>query len=95
MAMDIEQVRWVSHLARLRLADDELTIMARQLGKILDHVDQLQAVDTDAVEPLAHPLPLANVFRPDEPVPSLPVTDALGNAPARLGDHFGVPAILD
>ncbi|MBX7102889.1 MAG: Asp-tRNA(Asn)/Glu-tRNA(Gln) amidotransferase subunit GatC [Gemmataceae bacterium] len=95
MALDIEQVRWVSHLARLKLSDPELAIMTRQLGAILEYVGQLRDVATEGVEPMAHPLPVANVFRPDEPVPSLPVDEALSNAPVRLGDFFGVPAILD
>ena len=56
--------------------------------------------DHDRVEPLAHPLPIHNVFRDDEPAPSLPVDEALANAPDRRrdarGDSFyGVPAVLD
>jgi aspartyl-tRNA(Asn)/glutamyl-tRNA(Gln) amidotransferase subunit C len=95
MALTPDQVRWVAHLARLELTGDEPEQMARQLGAILDYVDQLQQVPTDGVEPLAHPLPLANVFRADEPGPSLPVDEALANAPDRRGDFFGVPAVLD
>ena len=95
MALTAEQVRWVAHLARLELTDADVQTMARQLSAILDYVHQLQQVNTDGVEPLAHPLPLQNVFRDDEPAPSLPVADALANAPDRRGDFFGVPAVLD
>jgi aspartyl-tRNA(Asn)/glutamyl-tRNA(Gln) amidotransferase subunit C len=90
-----EQVRWVAHLARLELSDTELATMAQQLTQILDYVNLLQQVDATGVEPLAHPLPLHNVFRPDEAAPSLPVVAALANAPDRRGDFFGVPAVLD
>jgi aspartyl-tRNA(Asn)/glutamyl-tRNA(Gln) amidotransferase subunit C len=93
--MDIEQVRKVARLARLDLSDSDLALMAEQLSAILDYVDQLKQLDTEGVEPLAHPLPLQNVFRPDEPAQSLPVDEALRNAPSRLGDFFGVPAVLD
>jgi aspartyl-tRNA(Asn)/glutamyl-tRNA(Gln) amidotransferase subunit C len=93
--MDQEQVRWVAHLARLALSDAELVQMTHQLSNILDYVNQLQRVNTDGVEPLAHPLPLHNVFRADEPAPSLPVAEALANAPDRRGDFYGVPAVLD
>ena len=62
---------------------------------VLDYMQQLQAVNTDGVEPLAHPLPVQNIFRDDEPVPSLPVDEALANAPRRIGDFYGVPAVLD
>ena len=74
--------------------------MTRQLSAIVDYVDQLQQVNTDGVEPLAHALPVHNVFRDDEPAPSLPVDEALANAPDRRTDargeqFYGVPAVLD
>jgi aspartyl-tRNA(Asn)/glutamyl-tRNA(Gln) amidotransferase subunit C len=95
MALTEAEVRWVAHLARLELSPAELETMTRQLRAILDYVDQLQQVNTDGVEPLAHPLPVQNVFRADEPAPSLPVALALANAPDRHGDFYGVPAVLD
>jgi aspartyl-tRNA(Asn)/glutamyl-tRNA(Gln) amidotransferase subunit C len=95
MSLTAEQVRWVAHLARLELSDAELATMTPQLSAILDYVSQLQTINTDGVEPLAHPLPIHNVFRGDEPQPSLPVADALTNAPDRHGDFYGVPAVLD
>ena len=55
----------------------------------------MQQVNTDGVEPLAHALEVHNVFRADEPAPSLPVDEALANAPDRRGDFYGVPAVLD
>jgi aspartyl-tRNA(Asn)/glutamyl-tRNA(Gln) amidotransferase subunit C len=94
-----EDVRWIAHLARLQLSDDELATMTRQLGAIVEYVAQLQAVNTDGVEPLAHALPVSNVFREDEPVPSLPVSEALAAAPeprTRKGEqYFAVPAVLE
>ena len=95
MSLTADQVRWVAHLARLELTAAELETMTPQLNAILDYVNQLQQINTDAVEPLAHPLPVQNVFRDDEPAPSLPVDDALANAPDRHGDFYGVPAVLD
>jgi aspartyl-tRNA(Asn)/glutamyl-tRNA(Gln) amidotransferase subunit C len=95
MSLSAEQVRWIAHLARLELSGDELTSLTHQLGSIVDYVAQLQQIDTTGVEPLAHPLPLNNVFRADEPAPSLPVDAALANAPNRRGDFYGVPAVLE
>ena len=95
MSLSPDDVRWVAHLARLELSEPELEMMARQLSSILDYVNQLQQVNTEGVEPLAHPLPLQNVFRADEPVPSLPVDEALSNAPDRRGPFYAVPAVLD
>ncbi len=95
MSLTVEQVRWVAHLARLELSPQDLEKMARQLSSIVDYVAQLQEVNTDGVEPLAHAVELQNVFRPDEPAPSLPVNEALANAPQRHGDFYAVPAVLD
>jgi aspartyl-tRNA(Asn)/glutamyl-tRNA(Gln) amidotransferase subunit C len=95
MSIGVEQVRWVATLARLELSEADLAEMTRQLSAILDYVDQLKNVPTAGVEPLAHPIDIHNVFRPDESAPSLSVDDALSNAPDRQGDFFGVPAVLD
>lgn len=95
MALDLEQVRWVSHLARLDISDADLAVLGKKLGAVLEYVDQLQSVNTDGVEPMAHPLPVSNVFRDDEPGPSLTVDEALANAPKRHGDFFAVPAVFE
>jgi len=95
MSLTADQVKWVAHLARLELSDAELALMTQQLSAILDYVNQLQQVNTEGVEPLAHPLPIQNIFREDEPGPSLPVEAALANAPQRRGEFYAVPAVLE
>jgi aspartyl-tRNA(Asn)/glutamyl-tRNA(Gln) amidotransferase subunit C len=95
MAISVDDARWIAHLARLELTGAELEAMARQLSDILDSMRQLEQLDTTGVEPLAHPLPIENVFRPDELVQSLPLDEALANAPHRIGDYYGVPAVFD
>jgi len=95
MSLSTDQVRWVAHLARLELTDDEAATFTRDLTAIVDYVNQLQSVNTDNVEPLAHAVELANVFRADEPAESLPVDQALANAPQRQDDFYAVPAVLD
>ena len=90
-----EQVRWVARLARLELSPAELETLTPQLVEILAYVAQLQQVNTEGVEPLAHALDVANVFRPDEPGPSLSASEALANAPRRQEDFFAVPAVLE
>jgi len=94
MSLSLDQVRKVAKLARLELSEPDLARMQQQLSAILDYVEELNKLDTDGVEPLAHPLPVRNVFRPDEPAPSLPPDAALQNAPNRVGDYFGVPAVF-
>jgi aspartyl-tRNA(Asn)/glutamyl-tRNA(Gln) amidotransferase subunit C len=95
MSLSADEVRKVARLARLELAEDDLPRIQQQLSAILDYVALLQQLNTDGVEPLAHPLPVQNVFREDEPAPSLPVDAALQNAPSRSGDYFSVPAVFD
>jgi len=93
--IDREQVLHVAKLARLTLNDDEVAGVTEQLGKILDHVAQLQEVDTEAVEPTAQVgvdrLPL----RPDDPHACLPREAVLAQAPDTAGFGFVVPAFVD
>ena len=95
MSLRPDEVRWVAHLARLSLTDAELEAMTRQLGSIVEYVDQLQKVNTDEIEPLAHALAVHNVFREDVIRPSLTNEQALANAPDQADGHFKVPKILD
>ena len=95
MSLSLEEVAKVARLARLELGADDLARMQSQLSAILDYVATLNELDTEGVEPLAHPLPIVNVFRADEPRPSLSPDEALQNAPSRAGNYFGVPAVFD
>ena len=100
MSLSADEVRWVAHLARLELSEAERETMTRQLAAIVGYVDQLRQVNTDGIEPLAHALSVHNVFRQDEPAPSLPVDEALANAPDRRADaggkqYYAVPAVLE
>jgi aspartyl-tRNA(Asn)/glutamyl-tRNA(Gln) amidotransferase subunit C len=95
MSLSPDEVRWIAHLARLELTSAELETTTRHLSAIVDYVNHLQQVNTDGVEPLAHALDVHNVFREDEPAPSLPPDAALANAPDRRGDFFAVPAVLE
>ncbi len=89
-----DDVEHVARLARLALTDDEVERLTEQLEVILEHAAQVSALDTAGVPPTAHPLPLANVLRPDEPRPGVPRDDVLAMAPASEDDSFRVPRIL-
>ncbi len=95
MAFADEQVRDLATLARLALTDDEVRRFAAQLDHILAYVGMLRQLDTEQVPPTSHVIPIANVFRPDEVTPSLPVDAALANAPQRDGPFFTVPHVLE
>jgi aspartyl-tRNA(Asn)/glutamyl-tRNA(Gln) amidotransferase subunit C len=95
MSLSPEQVRKVAKLARLELADADLGPMAEQLNRILGYVDQLQQVNTDGVEPMAHP------FAGPERLPrrrAAAVAAGRRGAQERPGPDrglLGVPAVFD
>ncbi|MGH2689365.1 MAG: Asp-tRNA(Asn)/Glu-tRNA(Gln) amidotransferase subunit GatC [Actinomycetota bacterium] len=88
-------VEHVARLARLALDDAELDALQAQLSKILEHAARVTALDTEGVPPTSHAIPLANVFRPDEPVPGLTQDEALALAPEAEAGHFRVPRIIE
>ena len=94
MSLSAEEVRKVADLARLELSEADVETMARQLSAIVDYINQLQQVNTDGVEPLAHALDLHDVFRDDVPAKSLSEAEALANAPARKDNFYRVPAVF-
>jgi aspartyl-tRNA(Asn)/glutamyl-tRNA(Gln) amidotransferase subunit C len=93
--IDQAQVRKVAKLSRLELTEAEVEEFTGQLSAILDYVEKLSELDTEGVEPLAHCLPISNVFRRDEIRESLGTEKTLANAPQRNGEFFKVPKILD
>jgi aspartyl-tRNA(Asn)/glutamyl-tRNA(Gln) amidotransferase subunit C len=90
--IDREQVLHVAKLARLKLSEDEVERMSGELSAILEHVDNINELDLEGVEPTAHVVPLENVLRADEPRPSLPRERALEGAPDADETGFRVPS---
>jgi len=91
MAISKDEVLHVARLARLELTDDEVDRFTEQLSAILEAVAKVSELDLSDVEPTAHPLDLVNVWADDEPRPSLPLHDALANAPEKDAVFFKVP----
>ena len=95
MILSREQVEQVAFLARLELTDEEKDRLTGQLNQILEYFNKLQELDTEAVEPTSHVVPVENVSREDKMRPSLPVEDVLSNAPEAQDDCFAVPRIVE
>ena len=93
--IDEAQVRKVAKLARLELSDKEVEEFSGQLSAILDYVERMNQLNTEGIEPLAHCLPIHNVFREDTVKESLGTEKTLANAPQRDGAFFKVPKILE
>lgn len=81
-------------LARIQLNDDEVTRLTGQLDAIVDNIAKVSEVATPDVAATSHPIPLANVFRPDVVGETLTHEQVLLNAPDAADGRFRVTAIL-
>jgi aspartyl-tRNA(Asn)/glutamyl-tRNA(Gln) amidotransferase subunit C len=90
--IDRDQVLHVARLARLRLEDDEIERMSRELSSVLDHIEKISELDLDGVPPTSHVVEVENVLRADEPRESWPVERALEQAPDPAAGGFRVPS---
>ena len=91
-SLTIADVERIAALAMLELTEEEKQLFTRQLADILAYAEQVQAVDTSGVAATAHVLAGHRVERDDEPKPSLPVQEALANAPD--AGLFRVPRVI-
>jgi aspartyl-tRNA(Asn)/glutamyl-tRNA(Gln) amidotransferase subunit C len=89
-----DEVAHLARLARLAVSDDELDLFAGQLDVILGAVARVGEVAAADIPPTTHAVPMSNVLRRDELVPSLPRDAVLAGAPAVEDDKFRVPRIL-
>jgi aspartyl-tRNA(Asn)/glutamyl-tRNA(Gln) amidotransferase subunit C len=93
--LTIADVERIARLAHLELTHDEKVLFTRQLADILAYAEQVQAVDTTGVPATAH-VNANGVERDDVSKPSLPVSDAIANAPdaAPEAGLFRVPRVI-
>lgn len=89
-----DDVAHVARLARLDVDDAHLDTFTAQLGAVLDHAEDVEALDLADVPPTSHPFDLVNVARADEIGPTLSNDDALAAAPHPEEGRFRVPTIL-
>lgn len=94
MSLSDAEVRHVAMLARLSLTDDQVTVLRDELNSILGHIDEIQRLDLDGVEPMSHPIPVLNETRPDVPRLGLSQEQALRNAPESQDGAFLIPRIV-
>lgn len=90
--IDIDKV---ATLARLELSAEEKQTYAKQLGQVLEHMEKLNALDLDDVEPTAHSFPLSNVLDDDEPDEPFTPEQALRNAPKQRDNQVVVPKVVE
>lgn len=92
--IDRAEVAHVARLARLDLTADELELFTGQLASVLRHAADVASLQLSDVPPTAHPQPLNNVLRDDQPEPCLPRDEALAGAPEVEEHRFKVPRIV-
>ena len=94
MDITLKDVEYVAKLARLELTEEERGAFQRELDKVVEYIDQLNEVDTGNVPVTSHVVPLQNVLREDEVLPSLTADQALANAPKSEDGFFRVPKVI-
>ena len=95
MAFDKSEVEKIAHLARLHISDLEADEVTARIGDILHLIDQMQSVDTDAVEPLAHPLDGVQRLRKDEITEKNRREELQTLAPSSQDGLYLVPKVLE
>lgn len=88
-------VPYLARLARLELTQEEIDLFGGQIGRILDHVEQMNKLDITGIEPTAHAISVFDVIREDAVTESLPKATILENAPHNANGLFLVPKVLD
>ena len=95
MSVDADIVRRIAHLARIKVAEDEIEHLKGELNAILAFVEQLSEVDVEGVEPMTSVTPMAMRKRPDVVTDGGDPDAILANAPAREDYYFVVPKVVE
>jgi aspartyl-tRNA(Asn)/glutamyl-tRNA(Gln) amidotransferase subunit C len=94
VSLTLDDVKRIANLARLSFTESELVEITRQLGNVVELVEQLSQVPTDSVQPMVHAIEIENVLVEDKVSVSLPREEALKNSPSSDDECFRVPAVL-
>ncbi|MGO9614300.1 MAG: Asp-tRNA(Asn)/Glu-tRNA(Gln) amidotransferase subunit GatC [Dissulfurispiraceae bacterium] len=95
MKITSEETKHIAQLSKLSLSEEEIDIFSNQLSTIMEYMEQLNGLNTGGIDPTSHVIPLQNVMRDDELVPSLQQDDALKNAPDTSRRFYRVPRIIE
>jgi aspartyl-tRNA(Asn)/glutamyl-tRNA(Gln) amidotransferase subunit C len=95
MAIEQDEIEKIAELARIRISDEEIGQVTQRITEILHMVDQLQAVDTGSVEPMANPLDATQRLRPDEVTQGNRRDSFQAIAPAVENGLYLVPKVIE
>lgn len=94
MKINRDEIKKIALLSRLDISEENMGFVEKALNDVLSYVTELEELDLDGVQPMAHAVPLQNVFREDEVKPSLDHDLALQNAPEEENGYFKVPRVV-
>jgi aspartyl-tRNA(Asn)/glutamyl-tRNA(Gln) amidotransferase subunit C len=95
MSVDADTVRRIAHLARIAVAEEEIEHLQGELNAILAFVEQLSEVNVEGVAPMTSVTPMEMKKRTDGVTDGGDAEAVLANAPARMGDYFAVPKVVE
>ena len=95
MALTLDDVRRVAHLARIAVAEDEVEHLRGEINAILAFVEQLSEVNVEGVEPMTSVTPMVMKKRADVVTDGGDADAVLRNAPVREGNYFAVPKVVE
>lgn len=95
MSISDDDVKKIAHLARLHISDDQVTGYASNLSSIFELVEQMQSVNTEGVEPMAHPLDIVQRLRVDEATESDQRDKYQAIAPQTEAGLYLVPKVIE
>lgn len=95
MSLNPSDIEKLALLARINISENESQLVTERIGAVLNLVDQLQAQDTEGVEPMAHPMDAIQILRADEVTESNDRDNLMSNAPAREDGLFLVPRVIE
>ena len=95
MAIEQDEIAKIAELARIRIADEQIGELTQRITEILGMVDQLQAAQTEGIEPMANPLDATQLLRPDTVTESNRRAAFQAIAPAVEDGLYLVPKVID
>jgi len=95
MKISDNDIRYVAHLSRISLTENEEALFVHQLSDILSYIEKLNKLNTENVEPLVYTTNAFNVFREDVLEKSISIDDAQSCAPSIMGVFFKVPKVIE
>ncbi len=94
MKISRDDIKTIARLSRLEVSEENMPQLEKELSDILSYVEQLNKLDLDGVETMAHAVPLQNVLREDQVKPSIDHDKALSTAPVEDDGYFAVPRVV-